>query len=200
MRYTFLLLPFFLTVLLFSQTAPTSNSQALATFQSNVRVVLLDVIVTDSNGTPVTGLTQNDFRVFEDDKPQNIASFKEHTGAPITTADLPPMPPNVYTNYPGVKTADSINVLLMDSLNTQMPDQQFVHQQTLKYLKTLPAGARVAIFTLSSRLRMVQEFTSDSSRLLAALNDPALSWPRHSPLLKSQPEAQADNRLVNQPQ
>ena len=57
MRYTFLLLPFFLTVLLFSQTAPTSNSQAPATFQSNVRVVLLDVIVTDSNGNPVTGLT-----------------------------------------------------------------------------------------------------------------------------------------------
>ena len=196
MRYTFLLLPLFLSVLLFSQTAPTSNSQALATFQSNVRVVLLDVIVTDSNGNPVTGLTQNDFRVFEDDKPQNIASFKEHNGAPITMADRPPMPPNVYTNYPAVETADSINVLLMDSLNTQMPDQQFVHQQTLKYLKTLPAGARVAIFTLSSRLRMVQEFTSDSSRLLAALNDPALSGPRHSPLLKSQAESQADDAMV----
>ena len=75
MRYAFLLLPFFLTVLLFSQTAPTSNSQAPVTFQSNVRVVLLDVIVTDSNGAPVTGLTQNDFRVFEDNKQQKIASF-----------------------------------------------------------------------------------------------------------------------------
>jgi len=137
------------------------------------------------------------FRVFEDDKPQNISSFTEHTGAPITTADLPPMPPNVYTNYPGVKTADSINVLLMDSLNTQMPDQQFVHQQTIKYLKTLPAGARVAIFTLSSRLRMVQEFTSDSSRLLEALNDPALSGPRHSALLKSQAESQAEEAMIN---
>ena len=198
MRYTFLLLPFFLTVLLVSQTAPTSNSQALATFQSNVRVVLLDVIVTDSSGAPVTRLKENDFRVFEDNKQQKIASFKEHNGAPITTADLPPLPPNVYTNYPAVKTADSINVLLMDSLNTEMPDQQYVHQQTLKYLKTLPAGARVAIFTLSSRLRMVQEFTSDSSRLLAALNDPALSWPRHSPLLKSQPESQADNSIINE--
>ena len=70
MRYTFLYLPLFLTVPLFSQIAPTSDSQAQATFQSNVRVVLLDVVVTDSNGTPVTGLTQNDFRVFEDDKPQ----------------------------------------------------------------------------------------------------------------------------------
>ena len=85
MRYTLLLLTFFPTLLLFSQTAPPTNSQAPATFQSNVRVVLLDVIVTDSNGAPVTGLTQSDFRVFEDDKPQKIASFKEHNGAPITT-------------------------------------------------------------------------------------------------------------------
>jgi len=158
----------------------------------------LDVVVTDSNGAPVTGLTQNDFRVFEDDKQQNIASFKEHTGAPVTTADLPSLPPNVYTNTPAVESADSINVLLMDSLNTQMTDQQFVRQQTIKYLKTIPAGARVAIFTLSSRLRMVQGFTSDSSQLLAALNDPALSGPRHSPLLKSDTESQADAGIVNE--
>lgn len=161
-------------------------------------MVLLDVVVTESNGNPVTGLKQSDFRVFDDDKQQNIASFKEHTGAPITTADLPALPPNVYTNTPAVESADSINVLLMDSLNTQMTDQQFVHQQTIKYLKTIPAGARVAIFTLSSRLRMVQEFTSDSSRLLAALNDPALSGPQHSPHLKSPAESQADDAMVAQ--
>ena len=99
-RYTFLLLPFFISILVFSQTAPTSNPQAPTSFQSNVVVVLLDVVVTDSSGNPVTGLTQNDFRIFEDDKQQTIASFKEHTGAPITTVSLPPMPRNVYTNYP----------------------------------------------------------------------------------------------------
>ena len=184
-RLTFLFVPFFLTIPLCSQTAPTPNPQAPATFRSNVRVVLLDVIVTDPNGNPVTGLTESDFRIFEDNKQQKIASFQEHNGAPITMADPPAMPKNVYTNYPAVKRADAINIILMDSLNTQMPDQQFVHQQTLKYLKTIPAGARVAIFTLSSRLRMVQEFTNDSSRLVAALNDPALAWPEHSPLLKS---------------
>lgn len=198
MRYAFLIFPFSLTVLLYSQTASTAKSQAGPSFQSNVRVVLLDVVVTDSNGNPVIGLTENDFRVFEDNKQQKIPSFQEHNGTPIITADLPPKPKNVYTNYPAVKGIDSINVLLMDSLNTQMPDQQYVHQQTIKYLKTLPAGARVAVFTLSSRLRMVQGFTSDSSRLLAALNDPALGWPQHSPLLKSQPESQADNSMVNE--
>ena len=198
MRYTFLIFPFSLTVLLYSQTAPTVNSEAGPSFQSNVRVVLLDVVVTDSNGTPVSGLTESDFRVFEDNKQQKIASFQEHNGVAVAEADLPELPKNVYTNYPAVASADSINVLLMDSLNTQMADQQFAHQQTIKYLKTIPPGARIAIFTLSSRLRMVQEFTSDSSRLLAALNDPALSGPQHSALLKSQAESQANDAMVNE--
>jgi VWFA-related protein len=138
-----------------------------------VRVVLLDVVVSDKSGAPVGGLTENDFHVFEDGKPQKIASFKEHAGAPMKLADMPRLPENTYTNYAAVENADSINVILMDALNTQTQDQEFVHRQ-IKYLKTIPPGARVAVFTLTSKLRMVQEFTTDSTRLLAAVNDPFL--------------------------
>jgi hypothetical protein len=42
----------------------------------------------------------------------------------------------------------------------------------MKFLKGMAPGTRAAIFTLSSRLRMVQGFTADSSALLTALNDP----------------------------
>jgi VWFA-related protein len=196
-RYSFLLVALFLTSLLSSQTTPAGISHTAAAFQSNVRVVLLDVVVSDGNGNPVTGLAQEDFRVFEDGKPQRIASFKEHDGAPLKMVELPSMQPGTYTNYPAVENADSINVILMDSLNTQTLDQEYVHQQIIKYLKTIPPGARVAIFTLSSRLRMVQEFTNDSTRLLAALNDPRLTAPRASPLLQSQAERQADQAIVD---
>jgi len=196
-RYSFFLLALCLSALAFSQTTPKSDSQSAATFQSNVRVVLLDVVVTDPSGAPVTGLTQDNFRVEEDGKQQKIASFVEHTGAPIKTVEPPKLPPNTYTNFPTVETADSINVILMDALNTQAPDQEFVHQQIIKYLKTIPAGARVAIFTLTSRLRLVQEFTTDSSRLLAALNDPSLTSPQASGLLKSKNQEQADQQIID---
>src|SRR5579863_2699456 len=76
---------------------------------------------------------------------------------------------HVYTNFPITQNADAVNVLLLDALNTPSRDQTFVHSQMIKYLKTIPAGTRIAIFTLASRLRMLQGVTSDSSELLAVL-------------------------------
>jgi VWFA-related protein len=151
-----------------------SNGQGAA-IKSEVRIVLVDVVVTNGNGRPVAGLRKDDFQVAEDGRPQTISFFEEHKGAAPTTISLPPMPANVFTNYPTVKTTDSVNVLLLDSLNTQALDQAYVRVQMTKYLHaaaSAPAGARLAIFTLGSRLRMVRGFTVDSSGLLMALSDP----------------------------
>ena len=40
------------------------------------------------------------------------------------------MSPNVYTNYPLTQTADSVNVLLLDALNTPTRDQTYVHPRS----------------------------------------------------------------------
>jgi hypothetical protein len=95
-----------------SQTPVSDSGNAVTTVQAKVRVVLVDVVVTSGKGDSVTGLHKEDFEVLEDGKPQTIASFTEHQGAPPTQIKLPPMPPNVYTNYPLTQTADSVNVLL----------------------------------------------------------------------------------------
>lgn len=63
-------------------------------------------------------------------------------------------------------------MLLLDVLNTDRQDQVYVHNQILQFLKTMQPGTRAAIFVLSSRLRMVQGFTADSSLLRGALNHP----------------------------
>jgi VWFA-related protein len=156
-----------------SQT-PSPASQA-RTIKSEVRLVLVDVVVTQGKGEPVGGLHREDFQVSEDGRPQTISFFEEHTGGTVSAVALPPTPPGVYTNYPTIKTTDSINVLLLDSLNTQAEDQSYVRPQMVKYLQAAlaaPTGARIAIFTLGSKLRMVQGFTADSAGLLMALTDP----------------------------
>jgi VWFA-related protein len=135
--------------------------------------VIVDLVVTDSSRNAVHGLKQEDFQLTENSAPQLISGFEEITGANPPTKDskpLTPLPPHVYTNFQPNPPGPAVNLLLIDALNTPMQDQSYVRQQMIKYLKTMQPGTRVAIFTLASRLRIVQGFTSDTSVLLNALN------------------------------
>ena len=187
---------FSVVVSLYSQTASPDSGRAAPAIKSNVRLALVDVVVTNSKGDAVTGLHKEDFEVLEDGKPQAISTFEEHHGAPPTEIKLPTLPPHVYTNFPLIQTADSVNVLLLDALNTPSRDQTYVHAQMIKYLKTIPPGTRVGIFTLASRLRMLQGVTTDPSDLLAVLNR-AQAGPHQSPLLPSDAEKDADQRMID---
>ena len=154
----------------------TANSNAqVPTIKTEARAVVVDVVVIQGKGEPVVGLHKEDFQVSEDGNAQTISFFEEHTGGTVSPVTLPPMPPGVYTNFPTIKTTDSINVLLLDTLNTQAVDQSYVRLQMMKYFRAAlaaPSGARIAIFTLGSKLRMVRGFTPDSAGSLAALTDP----------------------------
>jgi VWFA-related protein len=194
---SFLLLPF-VVVSLRSQTAAPNAGKTVATFQANARVVVVDVVATNGKGEPVPGLHKEDFEVLEEGAPQTIATFEEHQGAAPTQFKLPPMPPNVYTNFPVIEKADSLNVLLLDSLNTPTRDQTYVHQQMIKYLGTIPPGTRVAVFTLASRLRMLQGVTTDSAELLAVINDKkGGAGVNQSALLPSDAENDADKQHID---
>ena len=153
--------------------APSAQGQA-PVFKTNARAVEVDVVVTRENGEPVTALDKDDFKVMEDGKPQTIDFFEEHTARtlpPGATPPLPQMPPNVYANVPPVPLNDAVNVLLLDSLNTDVQDQSFVHKQIMDFLKTIEPGTQTAIFMLGSELRFVQGFTADAGLLAAALNE-----------------------------
>lgn len=162
-------------VLLKAQDQTPAAQSPSTVIKSEVGIVVVDVVVTESHGKSVGGLRKSDFRVAEDRQPQTISFFEEHKSAAAKPVALPPMPPDVFTNYPLVPATDSVNVLLLDSLNTQAVDQAFVRPQMEKYLQAAmnaPTGARIAIFTLGSSLRLVRGFTDDSAKLRAALMDP----------------------------
>jgi VWFA-related protein len=191
---SFLLLPL---SSLHSQAGDKPNSPN-ATFQSKVRVVLLDVAVTDRGDRPIAGLQKTDFQVLEEGKPQIIASFEEHNGVPPHQAAIPPLPAHFYTNYPLNRAADSVNVLMLDALNTPLGDQSNVRAQMVTYLKKIQPGPQLAIFTLTSQMRMVEGFTADPSLLLTALNHK--NWgggPQSSPLLRTNEEDNVDQQMIN---
>ena len=158
-------------------SSPTTTSPDIPqtpVFRTTTHQVLFDVVVTKDRGDPVTGLARQDFVVAEDGKPQTIDFFEEHKPGdkPAAAApNMPPLPPGAVSNAAAAPTGDSVNVLLLDTLNTERVDQAYVHTQIIEFLKKLQPGTQVAIFVLSSRLHFVQGFTSDTAQLLAALND-----------------------------
>jgi len=130
------------------------------------RLVLVDVVVTDHD-RPVRGLDRDRFHVFEDGHEQPIASFEEHEpSARVTVAGAPALPSNTYSNVPAYPETGAVNVLLLDALNTPTGDQERVRRMMIKFLGTIRPGATIAIFTLSSRLRMAAGFTTDVPQLL----------------------------------
>ncbi|MGB7233774.1 MAG: VWA domain-containing protein [Candidatus Acidiferrum sp.] len=184
---------------LYSQSPASVSAQVAPTIKVETRVVLVDVVVTNDKGEAVPGLGKSDFQIADEGAPQVISSFEEHKGVQPIQIKLPPMPSNVFTNFPTTASGDSVNVLLLDLLNTQPGDQVFARDQVIKYLSTVPPGTRLAIFTLGTELRMVRGFTTDFSGLSAALDDKKLGVnPQVSSALPTQSQQESENRIVRQ--
>jgi VWFA-related protein len=179
--------------------APQESEAPAPTLKLNVRTVLVDVVVTDKDGHAVPHLTKDEFQVLEDGKPQSI-SFFEPNFAPAVGTDAavtpPPLPPGTFTNVPAVIPTDSVNILLMDALNTAEVDQSYVHKEMVQYLANLPPQMRLAVFMLSEKLRIIQGFTQDSTVLRAAIKRLAAN-PNMSPLLATVDSTNANSGAVN---
>ncbi len=177
---------------------PGNQTQtAAATFKISGKAVLLDVVVTDKSGNPVTGLKPEAFSVLEKGKPQAISYFEEHrTTEDIEPVELPTLPMNVFTNFTPIQPPAAVNVLLLDSLNTPIEDQAYVHKQAIKFLKGLKPGSRMAIFTMGLGLRFVQGFSDDPAILMAALSNKKSSELENTVLIKGPDENQAQQTLV----
>jgi VWFA-related protein len=147
-----------------------------ATIPANANLVVVDVVVTDAQHNPVHNLATSDFTLLENGHAQAIKTFEEHhsweAAAPLPTP--PTVPPGTFTNLTIAPAGGAMNILLLDSLNTPINAQAVVRQQMMNYLKAARPGMRMAIFGLTSKLVLLQGFTSDPdllSTLLKAKED-----------------------------
>ncbi|WP_162601584.1 VWA domain-containing protein [Occallatibacter savannae] len=148
--------------------AQSPQDAAAPVFKTSTRAVIVDVVVDNGKGEPVKALHKEDFRIFEDGKPQTIDFFEEHQARTLSGAaaqPLPKMPDGVYTNVPPAPEDDAVNVLLLDSLNTPPQMISYARNQILNYLDHVKPGTRIAIFALNKNLSIVQGFTSDAAVL-----------------------------------
>jgi VWFA-related protein len=171
-----LLLPLLVLAALPSQSyaQSTNPESSVVTLHKGTRLVVVDVVVTDSHKNPVRNLKASDFTLLENNVTQKIQHFDEHTrvaaagGAKEEPARV--MPPGIFTNYSSAPAGDSVNVLLLDTLNTPATDQSYVKDQIRKFLKEAKPGVPIAIFGLTTRLSLLQSFTADPELLKNAID------------------------------
>ena len=154
-----------------SPQAQPSVSPSATVLRATTRLVVVDVVATDSKGEPVLDLTADDFTVLEDGKPQKISGFSFQRSTAGSVRPSTAHGGNVFTNTPQYKDATTLNVILLDTLNADLSGKVSARDHLLKYLATEPAIQPTALFTLDTKLTLLSDFTTDTKTLKAVLEE-----------------------------
>jgi len=145
--------------------APDASAPLIRT---QTRLVVLDVLVRDSHGNPVKGLTLNDFELREDGAKRVLKTAEEHgITAPAAKSNTvlalsnSPGQTSVFTNKP--PNGDVWNVLLVDALNPSFELQGFARKQLEKFVQQLPPEQPVALVIMGSPSRLVVPFSAGAA-------------------------------------
>ncbi len=156
------------------------QSQAF-TLKVNSDLVLTNVVPRDKKtGQVVKGLSQKDFTITENGKPQQIVSFDFESvdeAAALNEATISGKTGNsILLGKSPVMTGDALRdhrlvVLFFDLTSMQPEDIERAQDAARNYLnKQMQAADVVAVASLDTSLSLDQDFTQDKSLLLKAVN------------------------------
>src|SRR6266404_8729039 len=140
-------------------------------------LVSLDVIVKDKKGKAITDLKPEDFAVSENGVPQKIeffdATLSTSEAAQPTRPNDPTQPPNESTR-PKSRTPSgfprNIIALVLDGQSTELANLKHVREGMVKYIRErISDSDSVALFAISGGLQLLQPFTQDKAKLIAAV-------------------------------
>jgi VWFA-related protein len=143
-------------------------------FRVATRLIQVNVIVTDHRGDPVTGLAKDEFKIFDQGRPQKIVFFSEQR--PLQSSPTPERADRgtlVFSNRPDEEAGGSrsATVVLFDRLNTQFEDSAFAKARLETFLSGVRRDDRIALYGLSSSLVILHDFTEDAAALKRALDE-----------------------------
>jgi len=153
-----------------SEPSSEVDTHASVPFQSHVNLVPVRVVVHDSNGKVVTGLTKEDFRLFQDRRPQTISHFSVETPASAAQQVVRGQPSDASPDQPVASTSGNLAMpsrfvaLLFDDVHLNLQDLMQARLAALRFLDTsVEPTERVAIFTTSGQTQV--DFTDDRARI-----------------------------------
>ncbi len=144
------------------------------TFKVRVNLVLVRVVVRDSQGNVVTNLKKEDFQLQDNRKPQTISTFSVET--PESHAIVPAVA-RTPRSTPRLRARQQRRVVaalpqrfvavVFDDTDMLMQDAVSVRAASTRLFDSLAPSDRVGMYTTSGQL--TQEFTSDHAKLKESL-------------------------------
>lgn len=169
-----------------AQEAPEAEQEAELFIDTvHVNVVNVEVYVTDREGNPVTGLTADDFEVYENGRRMALTNFfaiedqqvvaEGGQGAPpvpgVVAAEAEAPPPRAEAEPRPIPEDQRLSlVVYVDNLNIRPHNRRRVLQDVRSFLRReLSPEDRVMLVTYERALHVRQPFTSDPERVVEAL-------------------------------
>jgi VWFA-related protein len=139
-----------------------------ATFKVNVRLVVVRVVVRDSQGHAVGNLHKEDFQLFDERKPQVITQFSvEQPGTQLAREQKTSESPSGQTPAKAPDVAERFIAYVFDDVHLKLEDLMRVRDAADHHFAGLKSTDRAAIFTISGQGNL--DFTDDRAQLHAAL-------------------------------
>ncbi|MGH9883638.1 MAG: VWA domain-containing protein, partial [Pyrinomonadaceae bacterium] len=133
-------------------------------------LVSVDVMVKDKKGKYVSDLKAEDFAIFENGVQQKIEFFD----SPLVGTDQPDRQAGTSTKGQLTSMDQTRNFvsLVFDGQTTDITNLKQVREGTIKYVREQISDTdTVALFAVTSGLRLLQPFTQDKTKLISALEN-----------------------------
>ena len=159
-----------------------AQDQDQTTFHVKVDMVVLSFAVTDTRGRYVNGLRPTEFKVYEDDIPQKLASFAEGTHAPLQVLDNGQtrpirgggspagsgVPPGAVDLRSDAMTGTNVFVLF-DTSNYMYRGFVYASDAIADFIRGLDRADSIALYTYSRNLNRAVPLNRDRTTAISGL-------------------------------
>ena len=139
----------------------------------DVRVINIDVVVTDRKGNPINGLTKDDFILYENGRPQPITNFYEVVTRGEETAVLSPGQPPSVAPAPEA-TPEELRrkiIIFIDNLSLSPFNRNRVFKEMKNFVReVLRPGDQAMIATWNRSMKVRLPFTGDATQIEQTLD------------------------------
>ena len=152
-----------------AQAPQGSQESPQSTLSVTSRLVVLDVVVLDRAGKPVTNLDRSLFSITEDKVPQTIRNFDPPSGHMMPVSNDAVV--HSVADLPKIGQAP-VNVLVFDEVDTPFHQLAYARQMMEKYLKAQPAALPVPTLFVAagySRMIVLHDYTQSRADLLQSV-------------------------------